>query len=111
MDDMVKELNLQKTYICRLFRMFNYESPYKYLLRKKMNHALNMLINTNTLVRIIAHEIGFNDPYHFSKVFKKMFMMSPKKFRQITEKKKKILIAGDYGLNKELLKSDTEHRI
>ena len=68
--------------------MFNYESPYQYLLRKKMNHALDMLKNTSTLIRIIASEIGFEDPYHFSKVFKKMFMMSPKKIRQMSAREK-----------------------
>ncbi|MDC7232753.1 MAG: helix-turn-helix transcriptional regulator, partial [Spirochaetales bacterium] len=74
--------------ICRLFKMFNHESPYKYLLRRKMNHAYNRLTNTNLLIRNIADEIGFDDPYHFSKVFKKMFMRSPREIRQMNERKK-----------------------
>jgi len=46
-----------------------------------MNKAANLLLTTDFKIKDIAYHVGFYDPYHFSKIFKKNHGQSPKKYR------------------------------
>ena len=52
-----------------------------------MNRAAVMLLETNSSVSQIAIELSFNDPFYFSKVFKKLYGISPKEYRKSAYKK------------------------
>ncbi len=67
-------------YVCRLFRRFDHQSPYHYLLRLKMNRAAELLMSSQLLVKEVAEKLGFSDPYHFSRVFKSVHHISPVQF-------------------------------
>lgn len=69
-------------YLCRLFQRFDKESPYRYLLRLKMNYAASLLQRPDALVKQVAEEVGFTDPFHFSRVFTSMIGISPAAFRK-----------------------------
>ena len=66
-------------YLCRLFRRFDHQSPYHRLMRLKMSHAAVRMQMPGTLVKQIAAELGFDDPYHFSRAFKSVFGLAPTK--------------------------------
>lgn len=53
--------------------------PYKFLLSQRMQFACHLLANGKT-VKETCYEINMSDPSHFSKLFKKIIGMSPKKF-------------------------------
>jgi len=72
-----------QAYLCRLFRRYDQQSPYQYLLRLKMNFAAERLHQPGALVKQIAEETGFNDPFHFSRVFRNTLGVSPAAFRNI----------------------------
>jgi AraC-like DNA-binding protein len=74
--------NVNIRYMSRLFKRYNYITPQKYLMRLKMNKAASLLLNTNLTVAQISHSLGFEDPYHFSRVFKKNHEISPRNYRQ-----------------------------
>ena len=78
--DLARECHVDQAYLCRLFRRFGHESPYQFLLRLKMNHAAVRLQVPGMLVKQVAAELGFHDPYHFSRVFKGVFGLSPAQF-------------------------------
>ncbi|MDA2928758.1 AraC family transcriptional regulator [Acidobacteria bacterium AH-259-O06] len=67
------------SYLCRLFKRFNQVSPYQYLIRRKMNHAANLL-SAGMLVKQVAAELNYSDPYHFSRLFKNYHRVSPTRF-------------------------------
>ena len=63
------ECHVNNAYLCRLFRRYDKQSPYQYLLRLKMHHAAGRLKEPGALVKQVAEESGFADPFHFSRVF------------------------------------------
>lgn len=77
------ECEVDRAYLCRLFRRFDRQSPYQYLMRLKMNWASERLHNPDLLIRHVAAELGFRDPYHFSHAFKSVFGLSPAAFRRL----------------------------
>jgi transcriptional regulator GlxA family with amidase domain len=46
-----------------------------------MNHAAARLQQSDALVKQVAAECGFADPFHFSRVFTSVFGLSPASFR------------------------------
>ena len=77
------ECHVSAPYLCRLFRRYDHESPYQYLLHLKMNRAAELLENPDALIKQVAEESGFEDPFHFSRTFKSVFGVSPDLFRRI----------------------------
>ena len=47
----------------------------------RIKKATELLINSDMNVSEIAYETGFNDPYYFSRLFKKYHNMSPSDYR------------------------------
>lgn len=80
LSDVAKTCRMDPATICRLFKRFGGGSPYQYLLRRKMNHAAARLQATGILVKEVAAEVGFSDPYHFSRAFKRIHGLSPQRF-------------------------------
>ncbi|RME94239.1 MAG: AraC family transcriptional regulator [Verrucomicrobia bacterium] len=69
-------------YLARLFRRYADETPFQYLTRLKMDHAAELLLHRRRTVKEVAAEVGFDDPYHFSRVFKRVHGVSPAHFRR-----------------------------
>ena len=78
-----RECRTDVAYLCRLFRRYDQQSPYQRLLRLKMNHAAERLQHNGLLVKQAAEEVGFPDPFHFSRVFRKTFRVPPAQFRNV----------------------------
>jgi AraC-like DNA-binding protein len=83
LEQIAEECNIDSAYLCRLFKRFGNRSPYQYLMRMKMNLAAKRLRLPNSLVKEIAFELGFNDPFHFSRVFKRIFGIPPSTFKNL----------------------------
>ena len=83
LEQIAAECGMNGAYLCRLFRRFDQQSPYQYLLRLKMNHAAKQLQRPGTLVRDAAAIIGFSDMFHFSRVFHNVLGASPTEFRRL----------------------------
>ena len=47
----------------------------------KIQRACLQLDNSNETIKQIAENLGYGDPYYFSRLFKKMIGMSPKQYR------------------------------
>ncbi len=68
-------------YITSLFKSAKSISPSKYITRLRMEQA-KFLLNKNpeTLLKDVAKLVGYDDPLHFSKVFKDYYGQSPSKY-------------------------------
>lgn len=71
--------HVHPAYLSRLFALHGHESPYHALLRRRMMHAATLLDGGGRIVREVAEELGL-DPFHFSRVFKRVHGVSPAEF-------------------------------
>lgn len=82
MTEVSKAVGIDSAYLSRVFRRFHRDSPYRYLIRLKMSHAASLLMQPNRLIKDIAYEMNFPDPFQFSKLFKSVYGLSPEQFLQ-----------------------------
>ena len=66
-----------------LFRQKTGYAPIDYFVQMKMQKACQQLNFTGRAVKDIAFSMGFDDPYYFSKRFRAIIGMSPKKYRTL----------------------------
>lgn len=67
----------------RDFQKQFYSTPGKWLLEKRLNHAMYLLTTKNRNVNEAAFESGFANPSHFSRSFKEKFGISPASVKPI----------------------------
>ncbi|CAA6679330.1 MULTISPECIES: AraC family transcriptional regulator [unclassified Lentimonas] len=80
-DDIALKMNIDPSYIARLFKRYHDTTPYRCLIAMKMNHAMNQLLNTSDTVTKIALDIGFDNPFHFTRAFKTIHSIPPTHYR------------------------------
>lgn len=80
-EDLASALNVSKFHFLNEFKKYNGLTPYQYILNTRINCAKKLLLNPDTKITTIAHELGFSDSSHFSRTFKKVVGISPKSFR------------------------------
>lgn len=74
-------LNLNPSYLCRIFTEKMGVSPKRYILNKKMERAKELL-STNASISAISNSIGFTDSFYFSRIFKKYEGISPSEYKK-----------------------------
>jgi len=62
-------------------QVFN-ASPGKWLLEKRLNHAMHLLSNMGKTVSEASFESGFENPSHFSRAFSQRFGFTPASMKQ-----------------------------
>lgn len=68
------------------FKEWSGTSPVKYRNGIRISAARSLLKNSNLSISEIASEVGFDDPYYFSRIFKKAVGLSPRQLRNDNEK-------------------------
>jgi len=68
-------------YLSRLFKRFGNITPHEYIMRLKLNKAARLLLTSHLSVKQVAQRVGFEDPYHFSRNFKKFHGLAPRHYR------------------------------
>lgn len=58
------------------------EAPHHYLIRARLDRAAELIQGTGAPLAEIMKSSGFSDPFHFSRQFKKRFLLSPTHFRE-----------------------------
>jgi len=81
-DELASLTKLSKTYFSRIFKTSFNESPYSYVLRRRMELAKDLIVGTNAALSEIALDCGMSDQAHLCKTFKKVFGTTPKYWRR-----------------------------
>lgn len=68
--------------LSNLFSIYNQKSPQQIILERIALEAKRLMRFTSKQNQEIAFDLGFNDPAHFSRFFKKMTMQSPTEYRE-----------------------------
>lgn len=77
-------VSLSVSQLIRKFRAAYGMPPYEYLNQRRIEAAKQLLVETTYSVQKISELVGFQDPYYFSKYFKKKCGKSPKLYRELS---------------------------
>jgi AraC family transcriptional regulator of arabinose operon len=79
--DLSEETGLSVSRISALFRKYTGSAPLVFFTRLKMERACYLLRTSTMNVGEVAQELGFADPYYFSRVFTRVVGQSPRAYR------------------------------
>jgi AraC-like DNA-binding protein len=65
-----------------LFRAALGSAPYEYVQKVRLKRAQQLLIRTDQSIAEVGLQTGHPDPYHFSRMFRRSFGLSPAKYRK-----------------------------
>ena len=77
-----QQIGLSKSTLYRKMKSITGLSANKFVQVVRLKRAAQLLRDTNMSVSEIAYDVGFNDPYYFSRAFKENFNSSPKQYRE-----------------------------
>ena len=75
-------LNIERTYLYRLFKDITGTSPQEYLLDYRIRRACSLLKDTKLPVSDIARSVGYDDSLYFSRLFKQKKGRTPTQYRK-----------------------------
>ncbi|MDH6365854.1 AraC-like DNA-binding protein [Enterococcus sp. PF1-24] len=67
------------THLSKVFKEVTGSSPINYLIQIRLKHAKTLLKNESASIKEVAQTVGYEDAYHFSKLFKKYYGVAPSK--------------------------------
>jgi AraC family transcriptional regulator of arabinose operon len=83
LNDLSRQYNYSVSRFSNLFKQKTGYAPIDYFVQMKMQKACQQLDFTDRSIKEIAFSMGFDDPYYFSKRFRTVIGMSPKKYRSL----------------------------
>ncbi len=82
LDQIAENMYLSPFYISKIFKSETGNAPISYLIDIRLSHAMEILKNGECdSIQEVAQMVGYEDSYHFSKLFKKKYNISPSKVR------------------------------
>ena len=81
MESLAQSLGVGYDRFRHLFHTETGMGPYQYHLRLRIGRAQELLRTTTMTIKTVAESLGFDDPYHFSKIFKEKTGYSPAQWR------------------------------
>ncbi|MBO5198098.1 MAG: AraC family transcriptional regulator [Lachnospiraceae bacterium] len=78
LDQIAHNMYLSPVYISKIFKDETGETPINYLIKIRLEKAKQILeYEQDSSIKSIANQVGYEDVYHFSKLFKKYYGVSP----------------------------------
>lgn len=71
------------THYCAHFRELTGFAPIDFLIRLRIRHACHMLDTSQFTISQVATATGYNDPYYFTRCFRRVMGCSPQQYRKI----------------------------
>jgi len=81
LQELAEQAKLSVPHYSMLFKDATGYSPIDYFLRLKIQRACQYLDLTDQSIKEISHQLSFQDPYYFSRIFKKIIGKSPSAYR------------------------------
>jgi AraC-like DNA-binding protein/mannose-6-phosphate isomerase-like protein (cupin superfamily) len=79
LDEIAATVHISPFYLNRMFQKEIGIPPYTYLLQTRIKKSLELLLQTNSITEV-THHLGFSDQSHFTRLFKRIIGITPKRF-------------------------------
>ena len=77
-------MNMSQAYVSRLFKKLTNHNFKDYLSNIRIEKAVTLMMeHPSSSIQEIAAMVGYDDAYHFSKLFKKRYGISPSQVRKL----------------------------
>jgi AraC family transcriptional regulator len=80
--DLAALARLTQSHFCRTFKESCGDSPHRYLMRRRVEHAQRLMLTTTTPLCQIAAACGLADQPHFNRIFRKFVGETPGSWRR-----------------------------
>lgn len=80
-DDISEAVGLSSSYFSTAFRKARSMPPIDYFINMKMHKACELIKAGGIKIKQISTELGYDDPYYFSRLFKRFVGLSPVQYR------------------------------
>ena len=78
-----REAGLSESYLNAVFKECIKCAPMDYYINMKMEQACYLLCNTDLHIYQVAQHLGYENQYYFSRAFKKVLGVPPKKYKEM----------------------------
>lgn len=85
LDELSALFGVSKYHLIRLFKRYEDITPMDYFQQVKMKKSCVLLADSALSVTVVSERLGYSSPYHFSKMFKLFFGISPRQFKKIVD--------------------------
>lgn len=80
LETIAQQIGISQFYFCHLFKQSMGVSPYQYLLKQRIERSKQLLLQTRPNIADIALTVGFSNQSHFTRQFKQVVGITPKRF-------------------------------
>ncbi|MBP3886166.1 MAG: helix-turn-helix transcriptional regulator [Cellulosilyticum sp.] len=79
-----KDMYLSQVYISKIFKEVTGHSPIHFLIQTRLSIAKKLLETESLPIKEVSSLVGYEDAYHFSKLFKKYYGYSPSDIKKMS---------------------------
>lgn len=83
LDELAAQFKLSRFHFAKTYRALTGHAPIQDFIQLKMAQACRLLDQGGLEVRQIAEQLGYDDPYYFSRLFRKVVGMAPSHYRAL----------------------------
>jgi AraC-like DNA-binding protein len=83
LEELATAAGVSVTHYSAIFRRHTGFSPIDFLIRQRVQHACRLLDTTEFSISEVAERSGYNDPYYFTRCFRRVMGCSPRAYRKI----------------------------
>ncbi|MEH6446474.1 MAG: AraC family transcriptional regulator [Oceanospirillaceae bacterium] len=80
---LAQSVNLSKFHFIKKYKELTNTTPINYFIHLKIERACHLLDISTKSIKEISFNLGYEDTYYFSRIFKKVMGISPKQYRQM----------------------------
>ncbi len=82
LDDLAAQALISPSRLSAQFKRYFHASPIDYVLRLRLRRASHLVLDRNLTMSQVARQVGFSDPFYFSRQFKKHYGLNPTAYRR-----------------------------
>jgi AraC family transcriptional regulator of arabinose operon len=81
LDELVSASGYSRFHFCRLFKEETGQTPWQYVLERRLERARELLLGGQLSVKEISARLGFSHPDYFARLFKRSSGVTPRQYR------------------------------